>query len=372
MINFQNKQLNELYLSVFLRSLAISLISIFIPIYLLQLGFRIFDVALFYLIYFGLLALLTPFAMKLNAIWGVRKTMSLGILMLIIHYYLLNGLTSGSSYYLIATIVGIAEALYWSAYNFEFTNSSVIKEEGRGLSTLKIISIISGILGPFIGALVISHVSFTLLSIIVSIILFISITPLFFSKDFKVPNNKLSIKKIIHADSARKAFAYQADGALLMSTMLFWPVFIYLAIKNIVSLGAIFSITSLLTIFVIKYLGKEADRDMKNTLKIGVFIFAPFWIIRLFFFSPIGLFITHFITTTANSAIDFSFGKLIFEKAKNSKEIVNYFLFREFHLAIGRVIILVVVLLTESIQWIFILSFFISFVFLGLLKEMKQ
>ena len=124
-------------------------------------------------------------------------------------------------------------------------------------------------------------------------------------------------------------------------------------------------------IFIIFYLGKLADKNDKKVLRISTLFNAPFWIIRLFLLSPIGFFFSNLLSSVTSSAIFLSFYKTIYEKAKESKDVVHYFLFREYNLAIGRTLFLIFAILTNSIFWMFIVCFFITFSYLLLLKEMK-
>jgi len=366
---FQNKELDDLYISFFLKSLAESLISIFIPIYLLTLGYGISDVAIYCLIYFSMVSLTMPLCMKLHSKIGIKKTMALGTLVLVIYYLLLNFVGNGLSYQLIAVFFGVSISLYYSAYHIEFTRSAQKKSEGKALSMIRSIMIIASIIGPIIGSLFIEKLSFSFLFVLVSIILVASVVPLFFTKDFSVGIEKFSMRRIVKSDTKKKAVSYQASAFLQLASGVFWPIFIYLAIEDIVSLGIIVSLTSFLLVFMLVYLGKQADKNAKRTLRWGTFLHAPFWIIRMFLLTPIGLFFSNLFASITHSIIDISFNRMIYNKAKKSKNIIDYFLFREFNLEIGRLFILVPLIFISDLTWLFITSFFVTFTYLILVKE---
>ena len=368
---FNNKELDDLYISVFLKTLAESLISIFIPIYLLTLNYTLIDISVYFLILSTTLAVIMPLTMNLNHILGVKKTIALGTFVSIIYYYLLNYLGKGISYPLLAFISGVSIAIYFSGFHIEFTRSVIKKQEASELSILNIVLLIPSILGPLIGAILISKTSFNFLFILAAIILFISVIPLILKEDFKEEVKKIPFKKFINIDSKRKAIVYQSEGMLNLVSGIFWPIFIYLTLKNLVSLGAIVSITSLFMIFIILYLGRLSDKNDKKVLKTATLFNAPFWIIRLFLLSPIGFFFSNLLSSITSSAIFLSFYKTIYEKARKSKDVIHYFLFREYNLAIGRTLFLIFAILTNSIFWMFIVCFFITFSYLLLLREMK-
>ncbi len=369
---FKDRELNELYLSVFLKVLGQSLITIFIPIYFIILGYSIFDISLFYLIYFITITITMPFGMWSNSKIGIKKTLTLGTFVLIFYYYLLGFLETGLSYHLIAVVFGISSGFYFAAFHIDFAKSANKGREGKELSCLRIIVVIVGVLGPLIGSLLISAFSFNFMFKFVSIVLFLSVIPLFFSKDFSIRYKKFSPKRILKADSKEKGIAYQASAMVGIAQIYFWPLFIYLTLKSVVSLGVIVSTSSLLTIFIIAYIGKLTDRDKNSVLKLGVLSTAPSWIIRIFLLSPIGMFFINFYSFITQTLIDLPFNKMTYAKAKRSKHIANYFLFREFNLMKGRILILAIALATQSIVWVFIATFFATFLYLIVLKKSKK
>lgn len=368
---FRHKELDELYLSVFLKSFASSLISIFVPIYLLLSGFGIRDVALYYIVYYASVTFLVPFCMLINSKIGIKKTMAVGTFILIIFYFMLGYVDKGLPYPFAAMTFAIAVAFYYPAFHIEFTRAVVRKQEGTETSVLKIIAILCATFAPLIGSLFIAKISFGFLFILVSVLLFISAMPLFFTPDYYVKFSRISIRSIVHSDSKRKAIAYQSDGALNIVSGIFWPVFIFLTVKNIVSLGFIVSLTSLLLIVMIFRLGKLSDRSTKKTLRLGVYTHASSWIIRLVLLSPFGLFLSNLFSSMTSSAIEIPFNKIIYEKAERAKDIANYFIFREFNLEFGRLVILFAAFITQSLFWMFIASFFITFVYLIMIKEVE-
>ncbi|MFC1648762.1 MFS transporter [Nanoarchaeota archaeon] len=366
---FNNRELNEIYFSVFLKSTAESLISIFVPIYLYQLGFGIFEIALYYLIWSLVTGSMMQTGMRLNSKFGVKKMMMVGTLLLIFYYYLLNLVQGGYPFWIPAIASGFSTAFYWSAFHLEFARGAEKKKEGSEASMLKIVTLVAAVTGPLVGSYIIFTTSFSFTFFFAAAILLASVLPLFATKDFKVKIQDLGLKKIAKADTMRKAFTYQCNSIINMSAALFWPLFIYLTIDDIVSVGLIISLTSFLLIILIAYWGELADKDVKKAMKMGTYAHAPLWPLRLLFLTPFGLFISNFLSSATISAIDVSFNKIIYETAGKSTDKANYFIFREYNLTIGRIIILVAAMLTQSIYWIFIFAFFVTFGHLILLKE---
>ena len=102
----------------------------------------------------------------------------------------------------------------------------------------------------------------------------------------------------MRADSKRKAIAYNAEAIRGIVGFYFWPLFIFLTLNNILSLGLIISVSSMFAIFIIGYIGKLTDRDKNTVLKLGVLLNAPAWILRIFLLSPLGIFFMNFYDNT--------------------------------------------------------------------------
>lgn len=369
---FRNKELDELYISVAIKSFAESFISIFVPIYLLTIGFLLKDVAIYYLVYYASVSLFMPLCMHLNSKIGIKKVMSLGILLLILYYVLLNFMSLGIPYVVVALAFGLSVALYYSSYHLEFAKFCDRKKEATEISILMIVSLAGVTLGPILGSVFITKLSFQFLFILVSILLLISILPLFFSGDKKIKELDFSFKGIVKSDDKTKAIAYQVSGVLGVVSGIFWPIFIYLNLKKMISLGFIISLTSVFMIFFLIFIGKISDKHKERIFGAGILTHSTSWLTRIFFFSPIGLFINNFYSAISSTLIEIPFSKMVYEKSKCSKNMADYFLFREFNLEIGRISILLMAILTNSLYWTFIASCFVTLLYSVLLLNQKK
>lgn len=370
---FANKEMDELYISIGIKALAQSIIQIFIPVYLYKLGFSISNIALYYIIFFLSITFFMYFAMNLNYKLGLKKVLAIGTIILIGYYFLLDQLSNGTIHYsIVAIIYGISMAVYYSSFHIYFTKFSDKKHEASEVSIIRALFRFAAIIGPLIGAVLITRESFRASFLIVSGLLIISILPLFITKDKKIKKPKITIKRILKADTKKKGLSYIASGILGVTAGVLWPLFIYLNIKTVISLGLIISIGSLITIFFLFLIGKIADKHKTRVLKTGIYSHSITWPIRLFFLTPIGIFVMNLLSAITLLMIDLPFSKLIYEKGKKSKSIANYFLFREMNLQIGRLIVLLIAFFTGSIYWTFILSFFATFIYLVLLRDKNE
>ena len=101
---FSNKELDELYISFFFKSFAEAMISIFIPIYLLTLGFNIVDVMVYYLVYYIALIIAMFPGMWFSSRLGIKKTIAFGTILLTVFYYFINNIAPGIPFYFLAKV----------------------------------------------------------------------------------------------------------------------------------------------------------------------------------------------------------------------------------------------------------------------------
>ncbi|MBP9827005.1 hypothetical protein KBC99_00830, partial [Candidatus Saccharibacteria bacterium] len=99
-----NRELDELYVSTFLKTLARSLVLVFIPIYLANLGFSVRIIALFYLFEFIGMILATPLGLWLNSKIGVKKTMAVADVIFIAYMVAISNLKELGLYLLVRTL----------------------------------------------------------------------------------------------------------------------------------------------------------------------------------------------------------------------------------------------------------------------------
>lgn len=365
---FENKELDELYASIFLKSMADAFATVFIPVYLLLQGFGIRGVGVYYLFFYISMLFFNFLGMYLNHGIGIKKTMIVGSIAMLFYYYVLNNIQEGINFFIASIFFGVAQGTYYSAFHIEFSQNSDKKIEGQEVSIIKAITIIASIIAPLLGSLIIDRFSFNNFFFFVAIILFLSILPLLLTKDFKI-YSKPDIKKILSSDTKRKGIAYMGFGAISTISAYFWPVFVFLVLKNIVSLGSIVSVSSLFLIIIILYYGKMVDKDNKNYFKLSVVTHAISWPFRLLLLTPLGLFFSNFFSSATLSMLDVAFNKIVYSKAKQTTRIAEYFLFRQINLFIGRALVLIIVILTGNLVLMFLSALVFTALHLTLLKE---
>ncbi len=370
-IYLKHKELNELYISVFIKSLADSLISIFTPIFFFSLGFSISKIALFNIIGYLSISLFLPLGIYLDHKLGIKKTLSIGTVLSMLYYFALTKLKTEVPFEFLAIFWGLGIAIYYAGFNIELSQTIRKNTEGKSLSLFQVLSIIAGILGPVAGSLLIHFKSYNSLFLIAGLIYLLSVLPLFKTKDYKIDKQEINLETLKVADNKRKAFSYRILGGIGVISAILWPIFIYSNYKNIVTLGVIVSVTSLLLALLIFQEGRIIDSSHKRSFKYGILSHSPTWFLRLLLISPFGLAISNFASSATYELIDLSFSKTVWKKAARINNLGSYFVFREYNLEIGRIVCLAFMFFGLNSVYIFIGAGFLTLLQLFNLKVIE-
>jgi len=275
-------ELNEIYFSMSLRTLAFSLIGIFVPIYLYTLGFLIQNILLFFVIYYAFMAPSEYFSGKLVAQYGAKHIISASYLFYIASFILLLSLPK--FLYLLyptAVIMAIASSLFWVAYHADFSKAKHTNHIGRELSKLYISLAAVSAFAPLLGGYIASRWGIQYVLGLVIFILILAIFPLFRTKEItkKRPLNfkNLSFKKIW-----KDLVSYAGLAVADMSNIVIWPFFIYLLTPDYKSTGFAITVGLVVSALVMLRVGKLVDHHKKHyLLKRGSFANAAISLLRI-------------------------------------------------------------------------------------------
>ncbi|MBW6451423.1 MAG: MFS transporter [DPANN group archaeon] len=365
-IHILKNELSEVYMNLSIQSFALSLVSVFIPIYLLKLGYSFNEVIMFFIVFEGTLGFVSPFAATLANKIGFKHIIMLRVPFLITFLLGLNFIETYSiSIYLLALIGGGSASLYWNSINSIFAKHS--NKLHRGTQTSKLFSIpqIASLAGPTIGGLIALVFGFNILFITTTVFVCISIIPLFFTKDTKTHVN-FSFKKMLKFKNNFKYLIYfMFHGIKSLVSYLFWPIFIYWGLQgSTIGMGLSHTITSLGIIAFTFYIGKKSDNmDKFKLIRYGGLLFGILWFVRIFSKGTIDYFILSFLGGLIIVLIDLPFVAVSFDEA-NKKNPDEFIVFKEFSMNLGKVIFLACTLLVSDA----ILKIFFGFSVAGIVS----
>jgi len=353
----KNKELRDLYAAMSLKTLSLSMIGIFIPLYLMiEKNFSLNSVVIFYVWNTVAMLLFPPFAGKIASRFGLKKSAVITAPLFIVFYLGLRNFESlGININYFAVLLGITSALYWTAFMTHFIKNSDKKHRSEEVGFLSATTIISTMAGPFIGGLLITFYGFNLLFFVVSILMFLSIFPLLFIKETHEPF-KCRLKELVNL-SKKGSFKMMALGSAHMAEMVFWPVFLFSAIGIYAKMGLVFFVAELSSFFGSFYFGSVENRKrLLIMLKWGAGISVFVWISRIWFESAMMLAMVTVLGAFLHSMIEVPADTIIFDRFKRKKHISESVVYRLIMMNIGRLVVLAVILIAGELAPAFVVT----------------
>ena len=368
-------ELNELFVTNSIRSFALSMISVFLPIFFLKTGYTIIHILLFYIIGVSAGTFFTYFALKFAARTGAKHSIIMSYPLLILFFACLFNIENFSVNF---TILGLSllfsagEAFYYMGFHIDFARSSKKSDESRDISIFNALSVVLTIIGPLIGAVIATFFSFKILFLIVIIILAFSFIPLLFSGDIREKIN-IEFKGIL--DDERSFIIFFSEGLSDIGRRIFWPTLIFLIGINITEIGGIFTIANLVLALVTLYVGHHSIGNMKSHfLKFGSILHSISLVIRGFLKSLAPIAAATTFGALSLTMMDVPFKRRFYSNSKRRGVYMIYL--REFYLHFGRIfsisLALTLYLLYENIIFSFIALIIIGGIatlFMSLIKD---
>lgn len=273
-------ELQELYWSRFSLALAGGLVSIFVPIYLLQQGVSFQSLLAFYLLLAACNVLLAPLSMQVLLYLGSNRSMALGSLFQIICYLLLA--TFGgqqSQLVLIAVMAAVANELYWPAFHANFSTAEDKKLAGKQVGFLTVVTGVAQALTPLIGGLIALAFGIKSLYIPAACIVLIGAVPLLLNSNV-VTEKTYTLKRLRWHEVRPDMVAIYGSSIAGLVEQIFWPLIIFLLLNNVALMGGLTTITLVVSAAVAVWVGrsitKNGTRRYVNTSSIMVSIMNVF------------------------------------------------------------------------------------------------
>jgi len=315
-------------LSVWLHVFSRSLISVFIPILLLQTGYSIESIVMYYFFYHFFDVPLNFVADWLIRIIGARWVVIIGSLSSITFFVGLYNLRQDNWPLLvcIALFAAIYDAFYWVAHLYIFMKCSTHKQNAvKDTSALYIVQQLGSMLAPAFGALILIFFNQQVLIFISVIILLFSIWPLFYIKniqDTSLEKRKSLLTYLRSSRNVRKFFPRGLYAVHVIAEDIIWPMFVFVIFGTIESVAYIPVIISFTTMVFIYASGKIQKRRV-FTLILGSIFMGIVWIFRLLFEYTSLYYISVFFMGLLSVFVAIPIESIIFETGKKSDTLLT-------------------------------------------------
>lgn len=346
LLHFMRDEYHDLIISKVFRNFAISLVAIFVPIYLLQLGFSLYHIILYEIIMLTTGMCLHLLYNYLFKFIGLKKYFVFSYIVSLLYFGVLYSaekilLITNEIIFIcsIAVMIAMYGSSYWLAYHNYFVAVSHKKDAGKKFGALEGIPILTSITSPFIGAVLITAFGFQGTFVATILLLAIGAGALFFSKDIKV-NPDTSIKKIIDKKNIKRNVLFSLEGLIFIPAGLCWPILLYYLGVSIKLIGFLYLISNIINAFIIMWTGKQVDKQNYSFVNLGSWGFSISLLIR-------GISRSIYLLTASQSLGGLSapfwsvpMHALTYKKIKKHNR--HLILTRELYLHIGRIVMLVI------------------------------
>ena len=340
------KQIHLLYANNLFLGIATSLFGIFVPIYFLTLGFSLQQVFIYYLIFQTTTFVAFTLSGKfLSRKIGYKPILFMGIISMAVFVILLSVLNLKEfPIYLIALVQGLNSAFYYLPLHAFFSRSTEKNSKGTQFGIYSIFGDIAGLFGPLVGAIIATKFSFQYLFIFVIIFIIMALIPIFSLENFR-PREELTFKKFIDFPRKHKGFFFATIVDNIRGEVggIIWPIFVFLIIENLISVGWVSFLITAGTMLFTLFLGRHFDKKSKYLMmRLGSILYASVWILRGFLDSPVFIYVSSILTGFFGLMLSVPFTAIFYKKIDEERDSDSFIVLAEIPNFIGRAIIWIV------------------------------
>lgn len=357
---FKKKELQQIYISLALRAFALSLVGLFIPIYLhLEIGYTLQETLFFYLMYTILFAIFSPISALFAKNFGAKHAVLFSLPFYILYLLILFSLKSFKiPLVLVSIFPAVAVSFYWMGMHLIFHHSSHHKRRGEECGKRRAMMVLGGIISPFIGGILIIVLGFKILFLIASAILLLSGAILFLSKE-EHPKYDFSLRAVLNKEHWKNSLFFISRGAGVAANDFLWPLFIFAILGSYLSLGIVGTILAGVSGILVWFVGKYSDHQNKHRILRWITPFESLsWFLKAFVNTS-----SHVFGATIFGAITsgiYSAPVAALEYDKAPKDAAGYFVSREIFLCLGRALMITFALMV-GLKVALILQGFLNF-----------
>ena len=329
------RDVTKLYVSIAIRNLAIGMVAIFGVVYwYLYFDKSIAFTLLFLGVMYGMHGVLVPLSGKVMAKIGAVRNMLLSSVFYIAYYLSLVFMTDSSFLVPFAISVGaIGMALFWPAFHTDFVRLSSQSSRGQETSKVNVAVLLPTVLSPVIGGIILSAFGFPVLFAMVSIMIFASTLPLFYSQEHHevyTDSYTKSWSRMFKKENRSISIGFLSESLEVGIDLYIWPLFLFTLAVSFSLMGGITSAALIVSSIFMLYVGRITDTQERPwLLNVGALWTAVAWILKYFVRTPFDALLAHMIYRVSKSAARIPFQALMYEKAATkgaeADEFIIYF-----------------------------------------------
>lgn len=351
-----NKYLTHLYVFGLLRHIAVTLITLFSPVYVFKLytsrGYDIGTSLIVVLGFYGVILLtkLVAFvaAENISQKVGFKGVIRLSVIPFVLNVTSLILISKSVVFLVLAAIFGGLQAgFYWWGYHGYFVKFGNIRHLGESIGEVNFLNTLVSIVVPIFGAILAEYFGFQILFIFA--VMFILASMIFSGKEEEVrQTNDVLLKDIFKLIRRhyRSSFSYLGVSIEAVYFVLVWPIFIFITFGRVLDLGIVVSGAALLASVFSILIGRNIDKKGGvGVLGLGSFLLSVSWWVRLYW-NGIGFFVVaESVANFGGRMQGIALNEFTYKKAKETDDMSSAILFREISLILGGLILIGVMFL---------------------------
>ena len=374
-----NTEVKEVYWNAFIVNFALSITTLFEPIFLYGLGYSLVDILWFYCAVYLAYSVLVFAGGKVISWIGYKHAIFWSNIFYIIYWVMLYQLKFHPELFLIAPIYfALQKSFMWPAYHADIAKNSIKDQRGREVGLLFSLIQAASIVGPLLGGLISAFLGFKALFFVSSVLMLLSAYPLFRSSEIYTKHSFhfRNFWKILKT-YPQNFFGYWGYAEDLM-LMTLWPLYVFLAVPALLNVGLLVTVASFIAIVIMLYLGRFIDHQKKShVLQIASIAYGLTWLVRQFAVGFPAVFVFDALTRTGKALLNVPMTALTYKLAGQgtANYAIAHAVFVEFSLSVGKVVtaLLCIWILsaTQNIYYAFIVAGGLT-MFYGLLSSKKR
>ncbi len=301
--NSRSKNFWALEFSYGLHFVALSISAIFIPIIMLELGFLLQEVILYYVLFHFLNIIFHKPAKNFLENHGLKRSLITGTFFAALFFisYLFLENKDWTVLIIMAFFAALYDAFYYIAYFYGFmTSTEKLENNSENNTILNIITSVSIFIGPIIGASIILFSENKNILLAVTITVFIlSLIPLvnYHRKHKKIIREKLSVKQFFSDKKNKKNYITLAFYKISEAAeSVLWPIFIFIIFKNMDSIAFLSIIVIITSLFFTYISGSVSKKNREKVIIYGAIGLIFIWAGRIFIDHEIYLYVSSVLT----------------------------------------------------------------------------
>jgi MFS family permease len=257
-------ELNEIYVAMLVRGISLSMMGLFVPIFLLRIGFGLTAILTILCIYFVTRVCTDLVAARLVARFGPKHIMVLGQILFALSSLLFLTLeTIHWPLVLLGAVWGASQSCFFLSFDVDFSKIKHQLHVGKELGYVEIMGKLGAIIGPVIGGVVSLVLGPQYIFAVSTILMIGGLMPLFKTSEPVRTRQKLDYRGFAKKNIGRSLPAIGAVHLENTLSIVMWPLFLALFIlpgeSVFIKVGVLSSVSVFMAIVTARFIGRLTD-----------------------------------------------------------------------------------------------------------------